>query len=468
MNLSGWRHAALGRFAVMGLGATLALTACGGSAGDNPGAPEKITVWTLEDVQSRIDATNAIADKFTAASGVEVEVVAVAEDQYPQLITNAAAADQLPDVVASLGLSGVHDLDAKELLDPDMAADLVEELGPQTFSERALALSKDPEGNQLAVPSDGWGQIMVYRKDLFDKAGLAAPDSYESIQAAAEKLNSDDRSGITISTAPGDGFTQQTFEQFALGNGCQLVDGQGAVTLNSPQCAASFDYYGKLAGEYGPAGNQDVDSTRASYFAGKAAMTVWSTYILDEMAGLRSDALPTCPECTDDPEFLAKNSGIVTAIKGPDGEPAQYGEIASWAILDGADDSTADFLRAMMGEHYTEWLALAPEGKVPVRKGTAENPTEYTDAWQQLETGVDTRKKLSDVYDAETLQVLTDGPETFQRWGIEQGKGALAGAMLAELPVPKALAEVVAGKADGAKAAADAQKAVEDINQDLG
>ena len=38
-------------------------------------------------------------------------------------------------------------------------------------------------------------------------------------------------------------------------------------------------------------------------------MIVWSSFILDEMGGLRSDALPTCPECEDNPSFLVENSG---------------------------------------------------------------------------------------------------------------------------------------------------------------
>ena len=63
-------------------------------------------------------------------------------------------------------------------------------------------------------------------------------------------------------------------------------------------------------------GAQDVDTTRASYFAGQAAMVIWSSFILDEMAGLRDDAKPNCPECQSDPAFLAKNTGVVTTIAG--------------------------------------------------------------------------------------------------------------------------------------------------------
>jgi multiple sugar transport system substrate-binding protein len=442
---------------------TASLTACGSSSA----ADGKVTMWTLEDVQSRIDATKKIAAEYTAKTGTPVDVVAVAEDQFPQLIMSAAAADQLPDVIAAVGLASVQDLAEKELLDSAAAAEVVNGLDPNTFYDQALKLTQNPNGDQLAVPSDGWAQLLLYRKDLFEKAGLKAPETYADIAAAAAKLKTSEMSGITLSTAPGDSFTQQTFEHLALANNCQLVDDAGNITLTSPNCVEAFQTVGDLAKKYGPAGNQDVDSTRAAYFAGKAAMTVWSSYILDELAGLRNDALPTCPECRADKKFLADNTGIVAALSGPNGGPAQYGEITSFAITDGADPATKDFVHYMMSDAYLQWLALAPEGKVPVRKGTPEDPNKYLKGWAELEAGVDAKAKLSDIYGPDVLAELTSSPSTFQRWGIQQGKGALAGAMLAELPVPKALNDLLNGKVDAAGAAAEAQSDVEEINNSM-
>jgi multiple sugar transport system substrate-binding protein len=452
--------------------AVASLTACGssnesGSEGGQGGAEQTVTMWTLEDVQSRIDATKKIAADYTAKTGTKVDVVAVAEDQFPQLITSAAAADKLPDVIAAVGLSGVQDLAAKELLDSGAAKEVVDKLGTGTFSERALKLTQGTDGSQLAVPSDGWAQLLLYRKDWFDKEGLSAPATYDDLLKAAAAMKTSDHAGITLATAPGDSFTQQTFEHLALANGCQLVDDAGNITLTSPNCVQAFQTVGDLAKKYGPAGNQDVDSTRAAYFAGKAAMTIWSSFILDEMAGLRNDALPTCKECRSDKQYLAKNTGIVSALSGPIGGPAQYGEITSFAITDGAADGTKDFVQYMMNDAYLDWLALAPEGKVPVRKGTADEPTKFSDGWANLEAGVDSKAKLSSIYGPDVLKELTNSPDTFQRWGIEQGKGALAGAMLAELPVPKALSDQLNGKVDAAGAAAQAQKAVEEINKSL-
>ena len=119
-------------------------------------------------------------------------------------------------------------------------------------------------------------------------------------------------------------------------------------------------------------------------------MIVWSSFLLDELAGLRNDALPTCDECKSDPLFLANNSGIVTAISGPSGSPTQFGEQVSFVIGKDADTAAAQqFVEYMMSDGYVDWLALAPEGKFPTRLGTADNPTEYADAWGKLQAGVD-------------------------------------------------------------------------------
>jgi multiple sugar transport system substrate-binding protein len=440
---------------------TLVLSACGG--GGSGESENTITMWTLEDVQSRIEKTRQIAAQYTKKTGTKVEVVAVAEDQFSQLITSSAAAGDLPDVVAALPLSGVAELGNNDLLDTEAAASVVESLGPDTFTQRALDLTQDPEGQQLAVPSDGWAQLLFYRKDLFQQAGLQPPKTFADIEAAAKALDSAGVDGITAATAPDDSFTQQTFEHLALANGCQLSSQSGQVTLDSPQCAETFGYYTDLMSRYGPSGLQTVDTTRASYLAGKAAMVVWSSFFLDELAGLRADTPPTCPECRKDPSFLSDNTGIVSSIQGPSGaQPAQYGEITSWTITDGASEQTADFVEFMMDDAYIDWLSLAPEGKVPVRTGTQQDPTKFVDAWPGLKVGSE-MKPLSSVYGQETINTLLKSPETFQRWGFEQGRGALAGAMLSELPVPEALADSLAGDLTPQEAAQQAQEDVQRI-----
>ena len=456
--------------------AWVALAACGGgddgdgdSGGGDGGGDNSIVVWTGDTIPERVTATEEIIAGFTEATGVEVEFVGVDEDQFVQLLTSAAAAGELPDVVGSQPLAGVRTMAANEMINTDAAAAVVDALGVDTFSERSLEFTREGD-SQLAVPTDAWSQLLFYRKDLFDAAGLAAPETYDDITAAAEALDSPEVAGIVAATTPGDAFTQQTFEHLALANGCEMVDDSGEVTIDSEQCVASFDFFGNLMTNYSVSGTQDVDTVRANYFAGQAAMAVWSTFLLDEMAGLRNDALPTCPECEADPAFLAKNSGVVAQLQGPDGdEPAQYGEVSAWVITaDAATEPAQQFVEYMLTDGYIDWLAIAPEGKFPVRTGTEDNPTEYVDAWQDLEIGVDTKAPVSDFYPPEVVEILTSGADNLSRWGITQGQGDLVGASLGELPVPQAIGALVAGDVDAQGAADQAAEALRTIQASLG
>ncbi|MBQ0906918.1 extracellular solute-binding protein [Micromonospora sp. U21] len=444
-----------------------ALVGCGD--GEDSSDANTLTVWSLENQTDRVQATQAIADKFTQQTGIQVKIVATDENQFTSLITSAAAAGTLPDVVGALPLASVAQMASNDLLDTKAAASVVDELGRDTFSARALELSSQ-DGNQLAVPSDGWAQLLFYRKDLFGQAGLQAPDTFDRIRQAAQKLNTGDMAGMAIATVPNDAFTAQSFENFALGNGCQLVDDAKKITLDSPQCIETFQLYSDLARKWSVPGAQDVDTTRATYFSGKSAMVVWSSFLLDEMAALRNDALPTCPQCKQDRTFLAKNTGIVTAVAGPNGQPQGFGEITSWAITNTGEDTAnaRKFTQFMMNEGYPQWLGIAPEGKFPVRKGDKSDPAKFTTAWNGLPAGVDTKKPLGEVYPADVLAALSKSPDTFQRWGFPQKQGALVGATLGELPVPKAINALTNGESDAAAAAKRAAEDVRTIQKSIG
>lgn len=445
----------------------LALAGCSGS-GETAASDETLTIWTVEDVADRLAAQQAIVDAYSEESGVAVKLVAIAEDDLATVLASSAAAGELPDAVGAVSLGGINQMSSDGILDTAAAASIVDALGADTFSPRALELAQ-ADGEQLAVPSDGWAQLLYYRTDLFAAAGLEAPDTFAKIREAADALNGDGMAGIVASTTPADSFTQQTFEHFALANDCQLVNDSGDLTLDSTECVDALDFYASLISADSTAGNQDADTTRATYFAGQAAMVVWSSFLLDELAGLRNDALPTCAECAADPSFLAANTGVVSAIQGDDGSaPASFGEIVSWGVLTGASSKTQGFVEYMMSEGYVDWLAVSPEGKVPTRYGTAENPTEFSDAWAGLSAGVDTKALLSDVYGPDILAAVAAAPDGFNRWGIRQGKGALAGAVGGQFVIPQVLAEMLNSGLSAKDAAKKAQELAGVIQADLG
>jgi multiple sugar transport system substrate-binding protein len=461
------RRAAMASLAVVAARAV----GCGGDddegdAAGGGGSGETLTVWNNEFQPDRMAATKEILDEFTEKTGIKTKQVAVPEDQLPTLITNAAAAGELPDVVLATPVAQSHQYAEEEIFDAEAAQAVVENLGPDTFSQKALELvSKD--GVATGVPSDGWGQLLIYRRDLFEKAGLEAPQTLDDVQAAAEELNGDGMAGITLATAAGDGFTAETFEHVALAEGCQMVDDAGEVTFDSPECVEALRWYGDIASNYSVEGAQDVDSTRGTYFAGRAAMMFWSPFLLDGMAGLRDDTKPSCKQCKDNTAFLAENSGLVGPLAGSAGEPSQFGSVSTFNI--GVDAPTEDaqaLVEFMMSDGYVRWLGLSPQGKYPVRSGDDEDPEKFSTAWAELESGVDTKAPLSKFYSEESIASLGEGVDSFQRWGFAQGQGPLMGALAGEQPVANAVADVIGGK-DPAEAAKEVQATAEELKAGL-
>ena len=75
-----------------------------------PRDPNHLVVWTLENLPERLAAIRSVAERFTQATGITVEMVGVDENQFTQLVTASAASGVLPDVVGSLPLAAVRSL----------------------------------------------------------------------------------------------------------------------------------------------------------------------------------------------------------------------------------------------------------------------------------------------------------------------------------------------------------------------
>jgi len=426
---------------------------------------QTIVFWSTENQPARAERTQKIIDRFTQQTGIGVELVLVDENAIDSLMAANQAAGTMPDVVF-FPLDFAATWYAQGVLDADAATDVVNTLDAGTFSEGALNMVKTEDGKYMAVPSDGWGQLLIYRKDLFDQLGLEPPTDFDKILTAAKALKDAGYIGIMAGTDPGQVFTQQCFEHFALANGVQLTDDAGNVTLDTPEMVEALRFYTELMRDYGPGDTATYWlQARATYFAGQAGMVVWSPFILDEMAGLRDSVLPNCPECKDDPAYLAKNSGVVPAFVGPSGErPAQYGQVSYMGITTNASvDAAKQFVAFWLTEGYLDWLGVAAEGKFPMRRGTPDDPEKFIKGWGQLKVGVDRKAPLSQYYSQEVLSTIVQGANNFDRWGFAQGQGELVGAIYSELPIPQAIADIIEGTMTPEEAAAELQATVEDI-----
>jgi len=414
-------------------------------------AQHRITFWTTEVEKDRLTIQKDIAQTFSTKTGITVRVIPVQENLLREKITAAYAARSLPDVL-------FHPIDytigwAQEgILDTKAATDVVNRLRKQTFGQGPLNLVRF-SGGYAAVPVDGWGQLLLYRKDLFKDKKLQAPNTWENILKAAEILHNPPLIwGFDAATDPGQTYTQQIFEHFALSNGVKLVDTSGNIDLNTPEMLQTLDFYKALT-RFGPPGNISWLHTRMDYLSGRTAMIIWSPYILDELSGLRQDQ-PVVPDLIKgQPGFLAKNTGFVTIIKGP-GASAQYGQINYLGISQDANTAPAKkWIEFLLTDGYIRWMSMAPEGKMPMRKGTPDAPHRYIEGWKELEIGKTVKAKISEYYGTATVESILSGVEGFDRWGFATGKGMLMSKIYGTRIIPKVLKRFLDGELSAKQAA---------------
>jgi multiple sugar transport system substrate-binding protein len=426
-----------GRIGLMAAASVLALTSAGV-------AQDSIRFWTTEEQPERLERQQAMAAEFTAESGIEVEVIPVTESDLGTRATAAFAAGDLPDVIYHTLQYALPWYEAG-ILDADAATEVIESLGADTFAAGALAMAAVEEG-YASVPVDGWTQMIVYRADLFEEAGLEPPTTYANVLTAIEALhNPPEMFGFVAATKVDENFMSQVLEHVFLANGVSPVGVDGFQPLEVGPTVEVLEFYRAIA-EASPPGELYWQQSRELYFAGRAAMIIWSPFILDELAGLRDDAPPTI---TDDPTSseLASRTGIVTNFAGPSNpDGAAWADIRYFGVSADADtDAAQAFIEYSMSEGYTATLAIAPEGKFPIRRGDGENPAAYTEAWSQLDVGVDRRAALGDLYAQEMIDEIVGGLDVAQRWGVADGQLGLASAMINSQVINRLVREFIDG-----------------------
>ena len=403
------------------LAAVLAL----GMLASQPAVGADLRFWTTEEQPDRLAKQEAMAAEFKARSGVEVQVIPVSEKEMEARVAAAFAAGDLPDVIYH-PLQHVASWAEAGILDAEANHEVVEALGTGTFAPGALSMARTRDG-YAAVPVDGWTQMVLYRKDLFSAGGLAAPRDYASILAAVRKLhNPPDMYGFVAATKVDESFMSQVLEHVLLANGVSPVDSGGIRKLDQKAATEALEFYKALA-KASPPGELFWKQSREMYFAGRAAMIIWSPFILDELAGLRDSAPPTINSDPTSRE-LAEKTGVVTTFSGPSNPGgAAWADIRYFGVTGDADTENAQaFVKFCMDEGYANTLGIAPEGKFPIRRGDRSDPEKFVKIWSKLPVGVDRKAPLGELYPAAVVGDIVAGLETASRWGVREGQLALA------------------------------------------
>ncbi|MBG0787725.1 MAG: carbohydrate ABC transporter substrate-binding protein [Anaerolineaceae bacterium] len=422
------------------------LTACTSPTTEATAEVEKTVIefWTTDNEEERILAYEAVADAFMAIHPeIDLRIVAIEESGIAQRIATAQAANRLPDIVR-MGVERVSSFAADGILDLDAAQATIESIGVDDFQAGPLVMVTDPEsGKYAAVPYDGWVQALWYRTDIFDTLGLAAPISWDDIDAACDGLAGNEGLvySMTLGTDPGQNYPQQVFEQVAISNEAWPFDADGNVTMNSPEMIEALEWYAGLQRCAMP-GPQYWRGARESYELGQTAMMWYSTYIMDDLVDGSGMEDGGTVALVDD---LAANSGFAPSIESANGS-ATYGQLVTLGILQGADPMAQEVVKFFMtGQNYLDILATAPMGKVPVLKSAV-------DGWRGL-------SDYFGYYSEDTISQIADGYENMQRWLFRPDYGSVERAVIGDIEgtllIPQAISYMVLEETMTAAEAAD-------------
>ncbi|MDD6888291.1 MAG: sugar ABC transporter substrate-binding protein [bacterium] len=258
-----------------------------------PDADKPYAGVTLRVILATHDWTSAIEPKlaeFEEATGMKVEFEVYPENQLSdKLNVELGSGGQYIDAFMCRPLQEVQ-----QFIQNGYLAEVGDLLAQPDFQKddiiaaalNGYAYNGADDGKFYGVPLVTERQVLFYRKDLFQKAGIAVPTNLDELMEAAQRLNGIEP-GVVGFTGRGKANPAVTqFSTYLYAFGGDFIDfSTNTATINTPEAVQAFAYYGKLLRECGPASSTNMhwNECAALYSTGGAAMctdadAIWQSF----------------------------------------------------------------------------------------------------------------------------------------------------------------------------------------------
>jgi multiple sugar transport system substrate-binding protein len=210
------------------------------------------------------DLLKASIPEFEKATGIRVKIEQLQESQLStKLATEFATRSSTVDVFMTRPLQEAklfYKNGWSEPLNMDFSDYPKNVISVATFG-----------GAVYIVPLVTEWQVLYYRKDLLQKAGLKVPTNFAELEAAARKLNSESVAGLASRGKGAAAVTQLSSYLYNYGG---LYLDKGVAVFDSKPAVDAIRFYGKLLGNYGPRGvtSMSWENIMPLFQAGKIAM----------------------------------------------------------------------------------------------------------------------------------------------------------------------------------------------------
>ncbi|MEU3791289.1 extracellular solute-binding protein [Streptomyces fructofermentans] len=257
---------------------TAGLSACSDSSdssGDgSSGGRTTIDVWLMRDSVSAEFQKEFVAGFEADHPDIDVKVQVQEWDGIGQKVTAALASNDAPDVIETGNTQVAQYAQSGGLLD---LSDKVADLGGKDWL-KGLAEPGAYQGKQYGIPYYAANRVVIYRTDLFDKAGVdpAAIKTRDQWIDATKKLNKGGTQGIYL---PGQMW--YALAGFVWDEGGELATESGGTwkgALDSPEALRGMEFYQRLqALGKGPRDSDEAEPPQAEVMAKGQVAQVIST-----------------------------------------------------------------------------------------------------------------------------------------------------------------------------------------------
>jgi len=223
------------------------------------------------------DALKAAAAEWGARNRVRVDIV---ELPYANLFEK-----ELLDLTSHTGAYDIIMMDdpwfPRLVEDGQLAA--LEKPPDADFLASCLDVCRAPyrTGIFYALPYVGNSQLFFYRKDLFDKHGLAAPATWNDVLAAAKQIGAAEKMyGYVMRAAPGNAVITDFMPLF-WAFGAEIFNRDGHAAVATPQAVECVRFMLEL-GKYSPPGYTgfNADEVSGHLLQSTAIMSInWPAWI---------------------------------------------------------------------------------------------------------------------------------------------------------------------------------------------
>jgi sorbitol/mannitol transport system substrate-binding protein len=137
------------------------------------------------------------------------------------------------------------------------------------------------EGNMYSVPFYGESSFLMYRKDLFEQAGIKVNQSpnyqpqWQEVAQWAKKLKTAERAGICLRGKPGWGEVLAPLDTVINTFGGRWFDENWNAQLNSPEASKAVNFYVDLINTAGEIGASPTGFQECANLFGQGQTAMW-------------------------------------------------------------------------------------------------------------------------------------------------------------------------------------------------